>query len=126
MKKPKLELSELTAYFPYQVKAKFKSKTNGTEIGTVGQIFDNCSIDCYDTVNSYPEKFKLLLRPMSCLTDKFISDLNLDVMDAVAIEEIRDKQLGFWNAPYNVIQILLKNHVDVFNLLENGLAEELK
>jgi hypothetical protein len=124
--KNKLELKHLSAYFPYKVKAKFRSKNSGVEIGTIGQITDNLSIVCYDTVEAYPTKYKLLLRPMSCLTDEFLSDKNMDLSDEITIKEIRDKQLGYWNATYNVIEILLKAHIDVFGLIEQGLAEPIK
>jgi hypothetical protein len=128
--KNKITLEELSAYFPYKVKAKFKlveaPRCRAMVIGTVGEIYNDASIVCHDTVNSCPEKYKLMLRPMSWLTDEVISDLNLDVMDAIAIEEIRDKQVGYWNAPYNVIQNLFKNHIDLFGLIEKGLAEAIK
>ena len=124
--KKHITIEQLSAYFPYKVKAKFKSKDHGIEIGTIGQISDNCSIVCYDTVEAYPEKYKLLLRPLSWLTDEVIFKMDISVMEAVAIEEIRDKQVGYWNAPYNVIQNLFKNHIDLFGLIEKGLAEAIK
>jgi hypothetical protein len=126
----KLSLEQLSAYFPYKVKAKFKivnvTNCRSYVIGTVGEIADNGKITCYDTVNSCPDKFKLLLRPMSALDDKALSEINCDLTDQITIRDIRDKQVGYWSAPYEVIQILIKNHYDVFNLLEQGLAEELK
>ena len=124
--KKHITIEQLSAYFPYQVKAKFRSKDHGVEIGTIGQISDNCSIVCYDTVEAYPEKYKLLLRPLSWLTDEVIFKMDISVMEAVAIEEIRDDVIDYSIAPYNVIQILLKNHVDLFKLIEQGLAEPIK
>jgi hypothetical protein len=63
---------------------------------------------------------------MSCLTDEFLSDKNMDLSDEITIREVRDKQLGYWNAPCNVIEILLKAHIDIFGLIEQGLAEPIK
>jgi hypothetical protein len=124
--KKKIALEQLSAYFPYKVKAKFKSKDHGIEIGTVGQISDNCSIVCYDTVEAYPEKYKLLLRPLSWLTDEVISDLNLNNSEENMIEMIRDNESDASSIPYDIMKILLKNHIDLFGLIKNGLAEAIK
>jgi len=130
MKQNKITLEQLSAYFPYQVKAKFKlievPRCRAMVIGTVGQISDNCSIVCYDTVNAYPEKYKLMLRPMSWLTDEVIFKLDACLSDQLIVEMIRDGEMNLINAPYNVIQTLLKNHVDLFGLIEKGLAEAIK
>ena len=63
----KIKLTGLSAYFPYKVKAIFnetdKKGCRKKVIGTVSMIYDNCSINCYDTVNSCPDKYKLILYP---------------------------------------------------------------
>lgn len=125
MKKEKLSLKELSSYFPYKVKAKFKGKDTGVEIGTISIITEAGSITCYDTVNAYPTKFKLLLHPLSWLTDEVLSDINCDLGDQMIIQEIREQRMGCWNASCDVVQILLENHVDIFFLIERGLAEKL-
>lgn len=129
--KQKITLEQLSAYFPYQVKAKFRDKETGTEIGTIGQISDNCSIVCYDTVNAYHEKYKLMLRPLSWLTDENLKKIKLDNVYGLHrsdIQDIKSDCNGIYNLniPYNIIRIMLKNHVDIFGLLEKGLAEEIK
>lgn len=126
--KPKLELKYLAPYFPYHVKAKFKDLNNkkAVEIGTMCIITEAGDITCYDAVNAYPTKFKLLLRPLSWLNDERISDINCDLSDQITIMMLKDKEIGYWNCPYGVIQILLKNHVDIFELIEKGLAEPIK
>jgi hypothetical protein len=128
--KQKLTLEQLSVYLPYKVKAKLKivnvTNCRSYVIGTIGEIADNCKITCYDTVNSYPDKFKLLLRPMSALDDKALSEINYDLSYQIIMAEIRDKQLGYWNAPYGVIQALLEHHYDIFGLIKKGLAEPIK
>lgn len=125
MKTDKLTLKELAPYFPYHVKAKFKSKNNGVEIGTVCIITEAGNITCYDTVNAYPTSFKLLLRPLSWLTNEVLSDINCDLPDQIRMIEFRDGYDPLHCIPYGVIQILLENHVDCFNLIERGLAESI-
>jgi len=124
--KNKLELKHLSAYFPYKVKAKFRSKNSGVEIGTISQIADNLSIVCYDTVEAYPAKYKLLLRPISALDEKTLSDINCDLLDQINMKDFRDKHTSLHNMSYGVIQILLQYHYDIFGLIEQGLAEPIK
>lgn len=128
--KKKITLEELSAYFPYQVKAKFKlvevPRCRAMVIGTVEGIFDDASIVCHDTVNSCPEKYKLMLRPISWLTDEVISEMNLDNSEENMIEMIRDNESSASSMPYDIMKILLKNHVDLFGLIEKGLAEAIK
>jgi hypothetical protein len=128
--KAKLSLGQLSAYLPYKVKARFKivnvTNCRSYVIGTVSEISDNGKITCYDTVNSWPDKFKLLLRPMSALDEKALSEMNYDTVDQLWMTDLRDRHVGYWNVPYNVVQILLKYHYDIFGLIEKGLAEPIK
>lgn len=92
----KIKLTELSAHFPYKVKALFNATNekgcHNKVIGTVGVIYDDCSITCYDTVNSSPEKYKLILYPQE------VSNCESSSND------------------------LLKRRVDIFGLIEKGLA----
>lgn len=126
----KIKIEHLAPYLPYEVKAIFH-ENNHTECrknvtGTVGMIYSDGSICCYDTVNDTPDKYKLLLRPLEWLTDEVLSDINCDLLDQMKMMEYRDKQISLHNMPYGVIQILLENHVDIFGLIEQVLAEPIK
>lgn len=96
----KIKLTELSAYFPYKVKAIFnetdKKGCRKKVIGTVSMIYDNCSINCYDTVNSCPDKYKLILYPPYVTTRQ----------DMVRGE-------------------FLKRRIDIFNLIQRGLAVDV-
>jgi len=102
--KNKISLRELSAYFPYKVKAKFKERNDKKcktyVVGTVSAIYDDCTIVCNDTVNSSPDEYKLLLKPC----------LNKDVLYLKVCD----------------VNYLLEHHFDIFGLIEKGLAEELK
>ena len=97
----KIKLTELSAYFPYKVKAIFnetdKKGCRKKVIGTVGVIYDNCSIDCYDTVNSCPDKYKLILYPF------------------------------FFNKGHHNLteKQLLEKRIDAFCLIDRGLAVDV-
>ena len=132
--KPKLTLKHLAPYLPYQVKAKFKEtqlnpKCRKYAIGTVGAVYDGSkepTIVCFDTVNSSPDKFKLLLRPLSWITDEVLSDINCDLSTQIEIKDIEAQIVWHGNVSYGAMQILFEHHVDVFGLIEQGLAEPIK
>lgn len=73
---------------PYELKLQFKEREEKycrkQVIGTLGGIYSDGTIVCHDTVNAFPAKFKLILRPLSDLTkeiehngEKFIPALEL-------------------------------------------------
>ena len=57
---------------PYGLKVQFP-ETNEKScrkkvIGTIHAVYNDGSITCYDTVNATPDRFKLILHPLSDLT----------------------------------------------------------
>lgn len=96
----KIKLTELSAYFPYKVKAMFnetnKKGCRKKVIGTVGVIYDDGSINCYDTVNSSPDKYKLVLYPYKSTYHYKLP----------SVEKLKKK-------------------LDVFNLIPRGLAVDV-
>lgn len=97
----KIPLYQLAAYLPYKVKAQFnetnKKGCKTKVIGTVSAVYDNCTICCHDTVNVTPDKFKLVLKPISS-----------------------SFPVNFVN--YKTVQEQLKKHYDIFGLISQGLA----
>ena len=88
---------------PYGLKVVIpESNTKGcrkTVVGTVGVVFDDGSINCYDTVNACPKWYKPILYPYPIRID-FTSD---------------------WS---DFIEMLncIKKHYDIFRLIEKGQA----
>ena len=118
----KLELKHLAPYFPYGLKAFFKQKNDKKcrkmVVGTIGAIYsDELSIVCYDTVNSTPDKFFILLHP---LTEYKI--LNLDILDEIEIEDLIKGSLHYSSLRFSLINRLFEEHFDVFGLIEKKLA----
>jgi hypothetical protein len=128
--KKKLELKYLAPYLPYRLKARFQETLNPKcrkyVIGTIGALYNDGSIVCFDTVNSSPDSFKPLLVPMDKLTAQYLETLNLDLPDEQYLLELRVKRIGYWNIPYKLMELLFEHHFDVFGLIEQELAEELK
>lgn len=110
MKKIPLEI--LAMYLPYGVKAKFKysndKKCKQYVIGTVNAVYDDGTIVCHDTVNSSPDKFKLVLVPL----------------DRVCNSPVKIIGGAIGSNSFQNIWFALKAHIDIFGLIEQGLAEE--
>lgn len=122
----KLQLNEIAPYLPYKLKARFKEKNSRTcrkyVVGTIGGIYSDCTIVCHDTVNASPDKFKPLLYPKSIIDDDWLSKLNCDIQQQIEIENFVEDKIGYWKLSYNVLEMLFSRHIDVFGLIEKGLA----
>ena len=125
----KLEIKHLAPYLPYGLKAKFQAKNKKTcrkyVIGTISAMYLDCSICCYDTVNSTPDNFKPILRQLSDYADidsDALCDLNCDLSDQIQISEFANKRISLSAISVGAFEILVSNHVDVFGLIDEGLA----
>ena len=125
----KLEIKHLAPYLPYGLKAKFKAKNKKTcrkyVKGTISVMYSDCSICCYDTVNATPDKFQPILRPLSYYADidsDAMNDLNCDLSDQIQISEFASKRISLSAISVSAYNICLSNHIDVFGLIDQGLA----
>jgi hypothetical protein len=137
----KIALSHLAPYFPYGLKVKLpivnKKECRQYVIGTIGAIYSDGSICCHDTVNSTPNWFKPILKPIEDADSlirlewaKFHSskdyDYDKEVIDLFSYEKIGTTDLlqaiNLMHLPYDSMQWLLARHYDVFGLLDKGLA----
>jgi hypothetical protein len=125
----KLEIKHLAPYLPYGLKAKFQAKNKKTcrkyVIGTISVMYSDCSICCYDTVNATPDQFKPILRPLSDYADinsDTMNSLNCDISDQIQISEFANKRISLSAISVGAFDILVSNHVDVFGLIDEGLA----
>ena len=88
---------------PYGLKVLIpESDTKGcrkTVIGTVGAVFDDGSINCFDTVNACPRWYKPILHPVGQEIYNYID----------------------WKFLY-YIKHCLENHFDIAGLIEKGQA----
>lgn len=140
----KLQTKHIAPYLQYNIKAKFKYSNDKYcrkyVIGTIGAIYKNCTIVCHDTVNATPDKFKLLLRPMSDLINtiehngkNFIpieeilkhNCFNIKKMSRDEINSYAESVSMFDLLNYRDAELLFEWHFDIFDLIQSGLAEPL-
>ena len=92
-----------------------------TVIGTVGAVFDDGSINCFDTVNACPRWYKPVLYR---LTD--IVKFNLTVVDhylsCSTIVCMETGCIGLTDISAYELQFLVGNHFDIAGLIDKGQA----
>lgn len=116
----KLELKHLAPYLPYELKCKLKDQGKET-IGKLSGCYSDNSYAFFDTVESEHgfEDIKPMLRPLS----------DLGIEDAKAHnypdEGHLERSLLSGHAPYKVWIEFVKEHFDVFGLIEKGLAIDI-
>jgi len=118
----KLKLEDLAPYLPYGLR--INNKGIGSYILTVGSL---------ERVLEITETFKPILRPLSDLTqEELIEELGTHIshLDYVTYERkhyIKHYSHKYWldDIPYAIYEYLIKNHFDVFVLIEKGLAIDI-
>ena len=125
----KLEIKYLAPYLPYGLKAKFQAKNKKTcrkyVIGTISVMYFDCSICCYDTVNATPDNFKPILRQLSDYADinsDAMNSLNCDMSEQINLNEFAIGYICLGSLYQSTYDLCLKNHIDVFGLIDKGLA----
>lgn len=118
----KLQVNEIAPYLPYSVKVLMpESNKKGCKkkvIGTVSAVYDDATIVCHDTVNATPNRFKLILRPLSDLYLN-LSEHN-EIRDNIRIANYTIKKAD--DISYSLFELFLKHHFDIFGLIDKGLA----
>lgn len=138
----KIKIEHLAPYLPYGLKARFKESDKPHcrkyVVGTIGAMYveksGGSSITCYDTVNAAPVTFMPVLRP---LADLYRTDLsfNQEILDSFSDYSWSRFEEVFFAVmkridPYEFItyenaELLIKNHYDIFFLIERGLAFDI-
>lgn len=107
---------------PYKLKVLIpESNTKGcrkTVIATIGVVFDDGSINCYDAVNACPKWYNPILYPLSDAYKMIKSD-------KLTVKTFLDAQCGIINIDaiqlFELIQ-LVKSRFDVAGLIAKGQA----
>jgi len=72
--------------------------------------------------------FKMALQPLSDYTDMFglpMVELGCDLGDQAIIEEFANKKISLASLPYSAYEVLVRNKVDIFELIPQNLAIDL-
>jgi hypothetical protein len=116
----KLKLEDLAPYLPYGLKYLDKD-TN--ELTVMRSISTEINLIDMGWGNAHELKeFKPILRPLSDLTKQDNLVFNVEIYSGLInnIQNQETTQWGVWE-----YELLLKNHYDVFGLIEKGLAIDI-
>lgn len=127
----KLDLKHLSPYLPY------KLEMSEQDLIYVLAGFDGNVMLLYEKGDPSMEPFgaeiieqsvKPILRPLSDYCDinsTAMNELNCDLTDQIQINELANKKINYSQLNYGVAQICFQNHIDIFALIENGLAIDI-
>jgi hypothetical protein len=110
----KLELKHLAPYLPYDVNIKIINTNRNYKVNTIKKLSNQLFSDYFLKSATI---FKPILRPLSDLINSNVKDEHGEPIDY----EYKSLSLIQLNAYYK-IELLFKNHFDVFGLIEKGLA----
>lgn len=123
-----LELKHLAPYLPFGVKAKTKDYefiVAGAHDYTIFGDNENGELE------EYYGDVKLILRPLSDLTEKHIKEIHSRCPNSPNWQELHKEWINEGGdltetiIEYAVMEILLEWHFDVFRLIDKGLAIDI-
>ena len=129
----KLETKHLAPYLPYNLKCEVLNSGQEKEIGEMIAVYNDGSA-CFGNIVESEKGFeyiKPILQPL--FNDNF--DYTIFLMDNFPEEKWADAYNNIMNGvgfgvkieqiPYELHEFLFENHIDVFGLIEKGLAIDI-
>lgn len=120
----KLTLEHLAPYFPYKLNCKVKNLNNENK-ATIWRLNSIIIVD-WERGNY---SLKPILSPLSEYKDinsKSMNNLNTDLEIQIEICDLANKKISFQSLSYGAAIECFANKIDVFGLIEKGLAVEGK
>jgi hypothetical protein len=129
-----LRLQYVSPYFPYQLNVKDLSTNQIGELFSIsiGKYEQNTFVELHLLSGGRILNFKdceLMLRPLSNYSDinaEAMIDLNCDVSTQIELNEFAIGYTSLNGLTYSTYILCLKNHIDIFGLIEKGLAVPIK
>jgi len=133
----KLELKHLAPYLPYDIDIKLGHTIRDLTAVSLDStfVFVTAQKGARERHMAGMESIKPILRPLSDFTEDDISKVRIDTGEEEWCE-LYEEFFDIWfdinyteriyglmlQCPYEIVQWFLKNHYDVFGLIENDLA----
>lgn len=126
----KTELKHLSAYLPYGLNCEVIDMGLKKTL-TLNGLYEDASCVFYDSIESHIgyESVKPCLRPLSDLIKEEFSTIWNEETDFDSIDQmvncLNSESFLCSKMSFNFWDALLKNHFDIFGLIENGLAIDI-
>jgi len=125
-KAPVLTMEMLAPYLPYGLKALRENTVIKDDTYTIyGVASDVVFYDRLAISSIYIGRIKPILRPLSEYKDinsKSMNNLDTDLQIQVEIWDLANKKIAFQSLSYGTAMECFANHIDIFGLIEKGLA----
>lgn len=123
----KLTIGHLSAYLPYNLNLIFEK--SGRVITMLSCFNDGClqiiDVGEGNNYNLSVWNFKPILIPLEKFKDinsPEMMELNIDLGDTLLLSELANERIGYWDIPYGLARICFRSHIDIYNLIPQGLA----
>jgi len=122
----KIELKHLTPYLPYGLKALAQGEDK--KVFDIQGITDLTDVDLHEKDRTVNEQFDIedvfpILRPLIDLTKEEIDSFS--VYPRMALRKNLYSKEILTRLSYYEYEFLIKNHFDIFNIIENNLAIDI-
>lgn len=116
----KLTIDHLAPYLPFQVKVQVIREDESIDYITL------TASQAMLIEDDYHFEPKLCLKPLPALKDPVSLDMpNTDLLVQIEISEFANKQISLSSLSYGAFQDLVRDHFDVFGLIDSGLAVDV-
>lgn len=122
-KAPVLTLEHLAPYLPYEtpIMPLYRSMSMGLGYNEITLSFDVMHYFQIEDINP-------ILRPLSEYKDinsKSMNNLDTDLQIQVEIWDLANKKIAFQSISYGTAMECFANHIDIFGLIDKGLAIDI-
>lgn len=120
-----LELKQIVPYLPYQLKIKTDKMFKGNPIMELSHenVYNKLSLVSFLLFQQ--KNYKPILIPLSDFADinsKKMCELNFDISTQIDLNELAIKYKHYTSCYYTTANACFENHIDIFGLIDKGLA----
>ena len=125
----KLKIEHLSGYLPYSLKVTFGETDRDLTAVSLDSpfVFITKWIGSREKQLARIEDIKPILIPLEKFKDinsPEMSESNFDIIAQMELCELANQRIGYWGLTYGVAKICFEHHIDIFNLIPQGLAVE--
>lgn len=122
----KLEIEKIVGYLPHKLKCEVLNDGH-VEIGTLQAVYNNNTVSFGDIVESehsfdYVMPILVPLDSYKDINSEAMNNLGIDLIDQIQIEKLANKDRHYSLMDWDILQICFRNHIDIFRLIDQGLA----
>jgi len=121
---------ELKHFAPYVMAGvSYQIAENVIGVFNAEDLYDlMCNFRDYENYDA-KKHYRLILNPLNDyqdITGNAMNNLGIDLGDQIILSNLANKTLGLSSLDYSTYEIAIKNHIDIFGMIEKGWAIDKK